>query len=280
MRAMTLKGKVALVTGSSRGAGRGIALELARRGAFVYITGRTTDVSVTEHIKGSIDSVLREIKESGGSGAVIRCDHTKDQETEAVIRQIAEEQGRLDILVNNVWGGNDLAIEQKPFWELPTAHWDNMFNAGVRAQMITNYYAIPLMRKAKTGGLIIHTTFWDHYKYLGNFYYDLSKNALLRMAFGLSKELKDDGIAVMPLSPGWMRTEAVLEAMNTDEEHWQEVEELKMSESTTYIGRAVTALAADLEVMSMSGEPQQVGKLAEKYGFTDIDGRIIPSFII
>lgn len=93
----------------------GIALELARRGAFVYITGRTTDVSVTEHIKGSIDSVLREIKESGGSGAVIRCDHTKDQETEAVIRQIAEEQGRLDILVNNVWGGNDLAIEQKPF---------------------------------------------------------------------------------------------------------------------------------------------------------------------
>lgn len=197
-----------------------------------------------------------------------------------MIRQIAEEQGRLDILVNNVWGGNDLAIEQKPFWELSTAHWENMFNAGVRAQLITNYYAIPLMRKGNTGGLIIHTTFWDHYKYLGNFYYDLSKNSLLRMAFGLSKELKDDSIAVIPLSPGWMRTEAVLEAMNTDEEHWQEVEELKMSESTTYIGRAVAALAADPEVMSMSGEPQLVGKLAEKYGFTDTDGRTIPAFII
>lgn len=103
--------------------------------------------------------------------------------------------------------------------------------------MITNYYAIPLMREAKAGGLIIHTTFWDHYKYLGNFYYDLSKNTLVRMAYGLSNELKEDNIAVIPLTPGWMRTEAVLESMNTDEEHWHEVEELQMTESTTYIGK-------------------------------------------
>lgn len=187
---MTLKGKVALVTGGSRGAGRGIALELARKGAFVYITGRTTEASGIEHSKRSIDNVLREIKAEGGSGSAIRCDHTKDQETEAVIRQIASEQGKLDILVNNVWGGNDLPIEQKSFWELPTAHWDNMFNAGVRAQLITNYYAIPLMREAKAGGLIIHTTFWDHYKYLGNFYYDLSKTHLSAWYTGYRMSLK------------------------------------------------------------------------------------------
>lgn len=277
---MTLKGKVALVTGGSRGAGRGIALELAKKGAFVYITGRTTDDSVTDQRKRSIDSVIREIEQEGGAGAAIRCDHTIDEETEAVIHKITATHGQLDILVNNVWGGNELAIEIKPFWELPTAHWDHMFHAGVRAQLMTNYYAIPLMRKSGTGGLIVHTTFWDRYKYTGNFYYDLSKNALVRMAYGIAKELKEDKIAVIPLSPGWMRTEAVLESMNTDEAHWHEVEALNITESTAFIGRAVAALASDPEVMSMTGQPQQVGKLAEKYGFTDIDGRIIPAFII
>lgn len=277
---MNLNGKVALVTGGSRGAGRGIALELAKNGALVYITGRTSEDSAKDIKQRTVDSVVREIIEAGGSGVAVRCDHTKDQETEAVIQRIAEEHGHLDILVNNVWGGNDLSIDIKPFWELPVDHWHNMFDAGVRAQLITNYYAIPLMRKANNGGLIIHTTFWDDYKYTGNFYYDLAKNALVRMAFGLSLELKDEGIAVISLTPGWMRTEAVLEAMNTDEKHWHEIEELKTTESTTYIGRAVAALAADPEVMSMSGKPQQVAKLAERYGFTDIDGRIIPAFII
>lgn len=277
---MKLQGKVALVTGGSRGAGRGIALELAKAGAYVYITGRSTDDQGSTQRKGTVDSVLKEIKMLGGVGAAIRCDHTNDQETAAAIQQISTEQGRLDILVNNVWGGNELFIENKPFWELPTEHWHNMFEAGVRAQLMTNYYAIPLMRSTKNEGLIIHTTFWDRYKYTGNFYYDLSKNALVRMAYGLSIELKDEGIAVIPVSPGWMRTELVLESMNTDEEHWQEVEALQSTESTTYVGRAVTALAMDPDVMLMTGVPQQVGNLAEKYGFTDIDGRFIPAFQI
>lgn len=275
---MTLNGKVALVTGGSRGAGRGIALELAKAGAFVYITGRSTGDSVSDQRKRSIDSVLREIQALGGTGAAIRCDHTNDQDTDDAIRQISAEQGRLDILVNNVWGGNMLTIEDKDFWELPTEHWHNMFDGGVRAQLMTNYHAIPLMRRANSGGLIIHTTFWDSNKYIGNFYYDLSKNALVRMAFGLATELKDEGIVVIPVSPGWMRTELVLESMNTDEEHWQEVEALEISESTSYVGRAVTALATDPDVMLMTGIPQQVGNLAEKYGFTDIDGRVIPAF--
>ncbi|WP_238326927.1 SDR family NAD(P)-dependent oxidoreductase [Paenibacillus graminis] len=274
-----LQGKVALVTGGSRGAGRGIALELAKAGAYVYITGRSRGLSHDERHKGTIDSVLSEIRAVGGEGEAIRCDHTRDSETEAAIRRISSEQGRLDILVNNVWGGNERPIESKPFWELPPDHWSHMFDAGVRAQLMTNYYAVPLMRSTRNdGGIIIHTTYWDHYKYIDNFYYDLAKNALVRMAFGLSVELAADRIAVIPLSPGWMRTELVLESLDTDEEHWQEVTELQASESTAYIGRAVVRLAADPEVMSITGIPQQVGSLAAKYGFTDVDGRLVPVF--
>lgn len=274
-----LQGKVALVTGGSRGAGRGIALELAKAGAYVYITGRSSGAKQEGQGRGTIDSAVSEILLNGGEGAAIRCDHTNDRETGNAIRRIAGQQGRLDILVNNVWGGNELPIDSKPFWELPTEHWGNMFDAGVRAQLMTNYYAIPLMRSGREGGgLIIHTTYWDHYKYIGNFYYDLAKNALVRMACGLSVELAADGIAVIPLSPGWMRTELVLESFGTDEEHWQEVEELQFSESTAYIGRAVVALAGGDEKMALSGIPQQVGKLAEQYGFTDIDGRRVPVF--
>lgn len=276
---MTLQGKVALVTGGSRGAGRGIAIDLARAGAFVYITGRSTGPQQAGQVKGTLDTVCEEILEIGGKAAAIRCDHTNDQETEKAIRQIAEEKGRLDILVNNVWGGNTLPIGLEPFWEQPPAHWDNMFEAGVRAQLMTNYYAVPLMRKTKdSGGLIIHTTFWDRDKYTGNFYYDLAKNALNRMAYGLSVELAADGIAVIPLSPGWMRTELVLAEFGTDEEHWQEVEALKDTESTAYIGRAAAALAQDGGKLALSGIPQQVGALAEKYGFTDSDGRKVPVF--
>lgn len=276
-----LKGKVALVTGGSRGAGRGIALELAKAGAYVYITGRTTGSGGQNQRKETIYEVLREITDRGGAGSAIRCDHTIDSDTEAAIRQIAAEQGRLDILVNNVWGGNQLPIDNKPLWELPTEHWDNMFTAGVRAQLMTNYYALPLMRGGEgSGKLVIHTTFWDQYKYIDNLYYDLAKNALVRLAGHLANDLAGEGVAVIPLSPGWMRTELVLESMNTDEAHWQEVAELQSSESTAYIGRAVTHLAADPEMMSMTGMPQQVGKLAEKYGFTDVDGRRVPAFQI
>lgn len=276
-----LQGKVALVTGGSRGAGRGIALELAKAGAYVYITGRNAGTP-QEASERTLEGVLAEIRRSDGDGAVIRCDHTNDSETEAVIQQISTEQGRLDILINNVWGGNSLPIGNEPFWQQPVEQWNHMFTAGVRAQLMTNYYAIPLMRREGTGAgkLIVHTTFWDEYKYTGNFYYDLSKNALVRMAYGLSLELAADGISVIPLSPGWMRTELVLDGFGTDEEHWQEVAELQTTESTAYIGRAVAALAADSEVMSMTGTPQKVGSLAEKYGFTDIDGRQVPPFVI
>jgi len=274
-----LQGKVALVTGASRGAGRGIAIELGKSGAIVYVTGRSTSKSSTNDWPGTIDETVSLIKETGGKGIAIRCDHTNESEVEAVMQKIEKEQGKIDIIVNNVWGGNELPIEGKPFWELSAKHWDTMFTSGVRAQLLTNHYAVPLLRKNKTG-LIIHTTFWDENKYIGHFYYDLAKNTINRMTYTLANELKEDGIAVIAVSPGWMRTELVLKEFSTDENNWHKVNELKQTETPHYIGRAVTSLAADKMVMKKSGSVQKVGELAKEYKFTDIDGRYIPSFII
>ena len=274
-----LAGKVALVTGASRGAGLGIAVELGKAGAVVYVTGRSTKGSTTNNWPGTIDDTVLQIEKTGGKGVAVRCDHTNDSETEALIHKIRIEQGKLDILVNNVWGGHDLWKDPKPqpFWEFSLKHWDTMFTAGVRAQLATNYFAIPLIREQKHG-LIVHTTFWDNDKYAGTFYYDLAKNALTRMAYGLSIDLQTDHIPVLAVSPGWMRTELVLLHFQTDEQHWQEVEALKNTESPYYIGRAITALAADPNVMDKSGQVLKVGDLAKQYGFTDIDGRYIPPF--
>ncbi|KKO52411.1 SDR family NAD(P)-dependent oxidoreductase [Paenibacillus sp. DMB20] len=272
-----LEGKIALVTGGSRGAGRGIAIELGKAGATVYVTGRSTPGKTTHDRPETIDETVSRIEACGGKGIAVRCDHTQDSETQALIDQIRSEQGRLDILVNNVWGGNELPIEYAPFWEQPLKHWDHMFTSGVRAQLAMNFFALPLMREHEQG-VIFHTTFWDDHKYLGNFYYDLAKNALTRMAYGLSVELKPDKIAVLAISPGWMRTELVLRSLNTDEEHWQEVDELKRTESPYYIGRAIAALAGDPKVMEKSGQVLLVGDLAKEYRFTDIDGRYIPPF--
>ncbi|AIQ64662.1 oxidoreductase [Paenibacillus stellifer] len=272
-----LQGKIALVTGASRGAGKGIALELAEAGAFVYVTGRSVKGNTTGGRPGDIDTTVSEIRVTGGAAEAVPCDHTRPEDTERLISRIASEKGRLDILVNNVWGGNELSIDERPFWEQPMEHWNTMFDSGVRAQLLTNMFAVPLMRD-NPGSLIVHTTFWDRDRHITNFYYDLAKNALVRMAQSLAKELASDRITVLPLSPGWMRTELVLQAFGTDEEHWREVEALKDTESTRYIGRAVSALAADPRVMERSGKPQQVGQLALDYGFTDIDGRVVPVF--
>lgn len=274
-----LKGKVALVTGGSRGAGRGIAVELGKAGATVYVTGRSVDGGSTNNWPGTIHETVSQIEASGGKGIAVRCDHTNDSDTKSVIDRIRKEEGKLDILINNVWGGNELSIEERPFWELPIEHWDTMFTAGVRAQIATNHFAIPLLRETKHG-LILHTTFWDEYKYTGNFYYDLAKHALTRMAYGLSIELKREHIAVIALSPGFMRTELVLKAFQTDEDHWHEVKELTKTETPHYIGRAVVALASDPQVMKRSGQVLRVGDLAKEYQFTDIDGKYHPAFTI
>ena len=245
----------------------------------MYVTGRSTKGNSTQNFPGTIDDTAAQIQEAGGIGIAVRCDHTIDAETKAVIEQIMEEQGKLDILINNVWGAHDIGVNPGEFWEQSLENWDTMFTAGVRAQLATNHFAIPLLRE-RDGALIIHTTFWDDGKYTGQFYYDLAKNALVRMAYGLSEELKEDGIAVMAVSPGFMRTELVLEHMGVSEENWQDSEDLKKSETPYYVGRAITALAMDPGVMEKTGQALRAGDLAKEYDFTDVDGRYIPPFTL
>lgn len=273
-----LSGKIALVAGASRGAGRAIAVELGKAGATVYATGRSVKGDTTNNWKGSIDDVANEIRNDGGICIPVRCDHTKEKEVEALIETMRKDQGRIDILVNNVWAGNEYMGDQgRPFWKRSLRHWDTMFDGSIKAQLITHYYAIPLMREQKQG-LIMHTTFWDDNKYTGFFYYDLAKNTIIRMAYDLSIELKKDNIAVVAVSPGWMRTEIVLDAYNIDEERWQEVEDLRHTESPHYLGRAAVALANDPDAISKTGRVLRVSDLAREYGFTDIDGRQPPAF--
>lgn len=289
-----MKDRVALVTGASRGAGRGIAIELGAAGATVYVTGRSTRgapaqgyadivaLSGMKQVPGSIDETAQEVTRAGGRGIAVRCDHTSEDQVAALFRRIEREQGRVDLLVNNAWGGHEKfdGVFQAPFWERPMVLWDTMFDRGVRNHLLASRLAAPiLVRQGK--GLIVTTTFWDRDRYIaGNLFYDLAKASMTRLAFGMAQELKPHGVASVALSPGWMRTEFVLAAHATDEAHWRERPELAGTESTRYVGRAVAALAADPRVLDKTGRALRVGDLAQEYGFTDIDGRVVPPFAL
>jgi NAD(P)-dependent dehydrogenase (short-subunit alcohol dehydrogenase family) len=278
-----LKDKVVVVTGASRGAGRGIALVLGEEGATVYVTGRSVrgDATRPDVSGATIDDTAEQVTAGGGVGIAARCDHTVDEQVEALFERVKQEQGRLDVLVNNVWGGyedygSDAAFDVS-FWQQPLWRWDKMFAAGVRAHFTASRFAAPLLI-AQRQGLIVNTTFWDRGKCLGNLPYDLAKATINRMAYVMALELRAHNIAAVALSPGWMRTEAVLQAYGTDEEGWHTIADLDRTESTQYIGRAVAALAADPAVMKKSGSILTVGALAREYGFSDIDGRQPPTF--
>jgi NAD(P)-dependent dehydrogenase (short-subunit alcohol dehydrogenase family) len=290
-----LEGRVAVVTGASRGAGRGIAIELGASGATVYVTGRTTSgapattygsfLAVTDltAIPGTIDDTAREVTEAGGTGIAVRCDHTDDAEVGALFDRVARDHGRLDVLVNNAWGAHE-AFDEKgfgaPFWEQPIDQWDAMFDRGVRNHVLASRAAAPMMLAEKRG-LVITTTFWDRDRYLaGNLFYDLAKATMNRLAFATARELEPHGIASVALSPGFMRTELVLAHMKTDERSWQSVPALAQSETPRYVGRAAAALAADPNVMSKTGRVLVTAELAEEYGFTDVDGRRPAAFRI
>jgi dehydrogenase/reductase SDR family member 1 len=248
-----LQGRVALVTGGSRGVGRGTALGLAEAGATVYVTGRTVQEAQL------------------GEGCIpIRCDHTNDQEVETVFARIAEEQARLDILVNNVWGGYENMIENGeftwglPFWKQSLNRWDSMFAAGVRASYVASCHAARVMVAARRG-LIVNISFWAAQKHLANVAYGVAKAATDKMTADMSHELREHDVAVVSLYPGLVRTEKVMEAaayLN-----------LSNSESPQFIGRAVAALASDPEIMSKSGQVVVAAALALEYGFIDIDGK-------
>ena len=271
-----LKGRVAVVTGSSRGIGRGIAIVLGEAGCTVYVTGRSLRGNRTENMPGSIDETAEVVTARGGKGIAVRCDHTVDNDVESLFQRVREEQGRLDLLVNNVWGGYEQYEFERftsPFWEQPLRHWHGMFEAGLRAHLVASRYAVPIMLP-QHGGLIINTVAWDRNLYLGNLFYDVAKAAIVRMAYGMAEELRQHGIAALALAPGFVRTERVMAV------HALQPFPLDRTESPEYVGRAVASLAADPQVMQKSGKVMAVGDLAREYGFTDVDGKQPPAFRI
>lgn len=284
-----------IVTGASRGAGRGIAVELGAAGATVYVTGRSTRgqaasgyAGFLEHsglpaMPGSIDDTADEVTAAGGRGIPVRCDHTDPAQVRELISRVEREHGRLDVLVNNAWGGHEtfsLESLSAPFWQQPLEHWESMFDHGVRNHVIACHVAAPLFMRQRRG-LIVTTTFWDRGRYLkGNLFYDLAKAAMNRLAFAVAEELRPFGVSSLAVAPGWMRTELVLAGFKATERTWQEHPGLARTESPRYLGRAVAALAEDPDVAKKSGTVQLVGELAREYGFTDVDGRVIPPFEI
>jgi NAD(P)-dependent dehydrogenase (short-subunit alcohol dehydrogenase family) len=279
-----LKDKVAIVTGASRGAGRGIAQVLGEAGAIVYVTGRSVrgNPASGEGPDLTIDRSAELVSQAGGQGIPIQCDHTDDAQVEALFDRVKSEQDKLDLLVNNIWGGYEDyegASFDSRFWDQPMWRWDKMFNAGLRAHFTASRLAAPMMIEQKNG-LILSTIAWDRGKYLGSLPYDTTKTAITRMNYCAALELKEHNVCALSLAPGFMRTEAVLEHFNASDENWQEIPDLESTESTYYVGRAVAELAADSNIMEKSGEILAVGDLASEYEFADVDGRVIPAFRI
>ncbi|HJS18188.1 MAG TPA: SDR family NAD(P)-dependent oxidoreductase [Anaerolineales bacterium] len=265
----SLQGKIALVTGASRGVGKGVALGLGEAGATVYITGRTVvDGQSKAKLPGTIYETAEEVTRLGGQGIVVRCDHRNDEEVHAVFEQIRSEQNRLDILVNNVWGGYEHYTDgtefwnEKNFWTMPVARWDAMFQSGVRAHYAASVFAAPMMI-AQQSGLIVNISFFAAQRNDRGVAYGVAKSASDHMAVCMAHELREHNVAAVSLYPGLVRTESVLKA-NFD---------MSNSESPQFIGRAVTALSSDSEIMKKSGQVLVAANLALEYGFTDIDGK-------
>jgi len=266
-----LKEKIALVTGASRGVGKGIALGLGEAGATVYISARTVDgAKGPMDLPGTIQETAREVDNLGGRGIAVQCDHTDDKQTEKLFRRIDKEQGRIDILVNNIWGGYENMFENNqftwplPFWQQPLWRWDAMFASGVRAHYVASTFAARSM-VAKKRGLIVNVSFWAAQKLSGNVAYSVSKATTDHMTKFMAQELKLHNVAAVSLYPGLVRTESVMRAADFID--------LSNSESPQFIGRAVAALALDKNIMKRTGGVCVAASLAREFGFTDIDGR-------
>ncbi len=266
---------IAVVTGASRGAGRGIACALGSAGAIVYVTGRSVRGGpTTDHLPGTIEDTAEEVTARGGQGIPVRCDHTIDADVEALFARVRGEHGRLDLLVNNAWGGYEghpTGLSMAPFWEQSRDQWQGMFVAGLRAHLVASQFAAPLLLPQRRG-LIVCTIAWAFDEYLGNLFYHVAKAAIIQTVGGMAKELRPHGVAAVALAPGFMRTERILAA------HALRPFDLSGTESPEYLGRAVVALAADPHILERSGQVLTVGDLARAYGFTDSDGRQPPPF--
>jgi NAD(P)-dependent dehydrogenase (short-subunit alcohol dehydrogenase family) len=275
-----LEGKVALVAGGTRGAGRGIAVELGAAGATVYVTGRTTRGQRSEYDRPeTIEGTAELVDQAGGRGIAVRVDHLEPDQVRSLVRRIEEEQGRLDVLVNDVWGGERLIEWNVPVWEHSLEGGLRMLRLAIDTHIITSRFALPLLIKNE-GGLVVEmtdgTAEYNAENYRVSLFYDLAKTSVIRLAWAQAKELAPHGCAAVALTPGWLRSEMMLDNFGVEEPNWRDALTVQphfaISETPRYVGRAVAHLAADPEVGRFNGRSLSSGGLAKEYGFTDLDG--------
>ncbi len=278
--AKPLAGKVALVAGATRGAGRAMAVELGRSGATVYATGRTTRARVSEvgRPTETIEETAELVTAAGGTGIAVATDHLEPEQVKALVERVEREAGRLDVLVNDVWGGDRLLEFDKKIWEVRIEDGLRMLRLGIDNHLITSHYALPLLIR-NPGGLVVEVTDGTaefNKTYRGNLPFDLAKTAPHRMAFGLAEELKDYGGTALSITPGFLRSEEMLDHFGVTEATWRDAVEKEphfaIAESPALIGRAVAALAADRDRARWNGASVSSGEMAKAYGFTDTDG--------
>jgi NAD(P)-dependent dehydrogenase (short-subunit alcohol dehydrogenase family) len=277
---MTLEGKVVLVAGATRGAGRGIATELGAAGATVYVTGRSTRGRPSEYARPeTIEETAALVSAAGGTGIAVRVDHLIPGEVAALVARIRAEQGRLDVLVNDIWGGEKLMEWNKAVWQHDLDKGLRMLRLGIDTHLITAHHALPLLIE-RPGGLLVEVTDgtaeYNAAHYRLSPFYDLAKVAVTRMAWAHAQDLAPHGATAVSLTPGWLRSEMMLEAFGVTEETWraatEKVPHFVISETPRFVGRAVAALAGDAERARWNGQSLSSGGLARIYGFTDLDG--------
>lgn len=275
-----LLGKVALVTGATRGAGRGIAIELGMAGATVYVTGRSTRTQKSEINRSeTIDETAEIIAVAGGTAIPIRVDHLEKEAVRNLIDRIRRDHGRLDVLVNDIWGGELLMEWNKPVWDHDLDNGLRMLRLAIDTHLITAHYALPLLI-SRPGGLLVEVTDgtrdYNARNYRLSVFYDLAKVAVDRMAWAHAKDLAPHGATAVSITPGWMRSEMMLEHYNVTEPTWRDAiaaqPDFAISETPRFVGRAIAALAADEHVSRWNGQSLSSGRLAKEYGFTDLDG--------
>jgi NAD(P)-dependent dehydrogenase (short-subunit alcohol dehydrogenase family) len=271
-----LKGKIALVAGATRGAGRGIAIALGEAGATVYCTGRSSRTRPGRRGRPeTIEETAESVTAAGGVGIAVRVDHTQPAEVKKLAAGIKRRHKGLDILVNDIWGGDALTEFGKTFWKADLDKGLRMLKQAIHSHIITSHYAVPLML-GRGGGIIFEITDGDTFSYRGNLFYDLVKISVIRLAFAMSRELRKQDIVAVALTPGFLRSEAMLDGFGVGEGNWKEGGKkdpnFLASESPRFVGRAVAAMAADPKVKEKSGRVFSSWAMAREYGFTDVDG--------